>query len=39
MGMTWGIKFQRFVFATVLVSALAAASGAFWIDAFAWFGW
>jgi hypothetical protein len=39
MGMTWGIKIQRYAVAFAVVSALALASGAMWIDAFAWFGW
>jgi hypothetical protein len=39
MGMTWGIKIQRFAVAFAVVSALALASGALWIDAIAWYGW
>jgi hypothetical protein len=35
MGMTWGIKVQRVVFALAAVAALALASGADWLD----FGW
>jgi hypothetical protein len=39
MGMTWGIKLQRYSFALAVVAALAVASGAMWIEAFSWFGW
>lgn len=39
MGMTWGIKLQRFALAFAVVAALAAASGAFWVESFSWFGW
>jgi hypothetical protein len=40
MGMTWGIKLQRFAIAFAVVAALAAASGAFWVESFSdWFGW
>ena len=43
MGMTWGIKLQRFVVAFAVVAALAVASGAFWVESIDWasfsFGW
>jgi hypothetical protein len=39
MGMTWGIRVQRYATAFAVVAALAVASGAFWIDSFSWFGW
>jgi hypothetical protein len=37
MGMTWGIKVQRVVFALAVVAALALAAGADWVDW--WAGW
>ncbi len=39
MGMTWGFKLQRFAIAFAVVAALAAASGAYWIETLSWFGW
>jgi hypothetical protein len=37
--MTWNIKVFRVVFALGVVGALALASGANFIDFWAWFGW
>jgi hypothetical protein len=39
MGMTWGIKLQRFALVLAILAALAVASGAFWVEDFSWFGW
>jgi hypothetical protein len=38
MGMTWGIKVQRVVFALAVVAALALASGANWVE-ICWLNW
>ena len=37
--MTWGIKLQRVVFALAVMSALALAAGAMWIDSFSLYSW
>jgi hypothetical protein len=37
MGMTWSIKVQRVAFATAIVSALAMASGADFVESFTLF--
>jgi hypothetical protein len=39
MGMTWGIRVRGVAVALAVVAALALASGANWLDAFAWFSW
>jgi len=39
MGMTWGIKVRKVASVLVVVGALALASGADWINAFARFAW
>lgn len=39
MGMTWGTKVRSVTFALAVVAALALASGADWVTAFAWFSW
>jgi len=39
MGMTWGIKVRKVAFALAVVAALALASGADWINAFAGLAW
>jgi len=39
MGMTWGIKVGKVASVLAVVGALALASGADWINAFARFSW